>query len=252
MEACFVDASKNECNFLYPRSGPSDEQMEKGVSNDNRMLSETSTVLDKEGLYDDLIGVEVIVPCSTWDHDEAVKCWGDDYDRKTARGVIRKVSLRRKGKEPRFEIEFPEKPGQNSFIGFDIDYVMSYSEEVPLRYHNLKADHIMKCAKKAELAMLNEALSSQNAKAANQDSQTESDTAIEMRKDVAEKDMDLKMPADNSDPTNAAKKAGPNTKEASNTENKKRRKASTTREAKKNKTTKKDEDYYDGASSAEA
>jgi hypothetical protein len=74
--------------------------MEKGVSKDNRMLSETSTVLDKEGLYDDLIGVEVIVPCSTWDHDEAVKCWGDDYDRKTARGVIRKVSLRRKGKEP--------------------------------------------------------------------------------------------------------------------------------------------------------
>ena len=107
----------------------------------------------------------------------------------------------------------------------------------------------MKCAKKAELAMLNEALSSQNAKAANQDSQTESDTAIEMRKDVAEKDMDLKMPADNSDPTNAAKKAGPNTKETSNTENKNRRKASTTREAKKNKTTKNDEDYYDGASS---
>jgi len=67
------------------------------------------------------------------------------------------VSLRRKGNEPQFEIHFPEKPFQKTFVGFDLDYVMSYSEEVPLRYHHLKAEHVMKGARKAELAMLLEA-----------------------------------------------------------------------------------------------
>ena len=98
-----------------------------------------------------------MVPCSTWDEDEAVRCWGEDYASKSALGIIKKVSLSRKGNEPRFEIHFPENPFQKTFVGFDLDYVMSYSEEVPLRNHHLKAEHVMKGARKAELAMLSEA-----------------------------------------------------------------------------------------------
>ena len=59
-----------------------------------------------------------------------------------------------KNKEPHFEIEFPDKAGQKWFVGFDLNYVMSYSEEVPLRYHKIliKVEHIMKGAKQAKQA----------------------------------------------------------------------------------------------------
>jgi len=100
-----------------------------------------------------------------------------------------------KNKEPHFEIEFPDKAGQKWFVGFDLNYVMSYSEEVPLRYHKLKAERIMKGAKQAEQAMLKAASSPQNFNEADEDSETESETAVEIRKAVAENNMDLKMPA---------------------------------------------------------
>jgi hypothetical protein len=220
--------------------------MEKTGSEDNRKPSEKASVHAKGSIYDDLENVEVVVPCSSWDHEEAVKCWGDDYGKLTCRGIIRKVSMRRNGKEPRFEIEFPDKKGQNSFVGFDLNYVMSYADEVPLRYHKLKAEHIMKGAKKAELAMLKEASSPKNAKKAGLNLETKYDTPVGMRKAVSESDMDLKMPAADE----AAKQAGQKT--ASNTESKKRSNASTNRDGKKKKTSKPEEySFHDDSSSAE-
>ena len=115
-----------------------------------KMSSEEPPVPVSESFYDDLKGLEFVVPCSTWAEEEALKCWGENYAVKSVRGVIKKVSLNRRTKQLRFEIEFPDKPLQNTFIGFDLDYVMPYSDDVPLRYHKLKADHIMKVAKKAE------------------------------------------------------------------------------------------------------
>jgi hypothetical protein len=120
-----------------------------------------------EHFYDDLIGIELFVPCSTWDKEEAEKCWGEDYSTKFARGVKQKVSMHRKKKEPRFEIKFPEKKFQNTFVGFQMDYILSYSEEVPLKYHHLKAEYIKESVKKAEMDILatvkqSEALDSAN------------------------------------------------------------------------------------------
>ena len=90
------------------------------------------------------------------------------------------------------------------FVGFDLNYVMSYSEEVSLRYHKLKAEHRMKGAKQAEQAMLKAASSPQNFNKADEDSETESETAVEIRKAVAENNMDLKISAaDNCDATNS-------------------------------------------------
>ena len=82
----------------------------------------------------------------------------------SARGIIRKVSFRRKDKEPRFEIHFPEKRFQKIFVGFGLDYFMAYLEEIPLRYHKMKAEYIVKCAREAELAMLSESRASKKAK----------------------------------------------------------------------------------------
>ena len=90
------------------------------------MSSENLSVRATESYYDDLIGLQLMVPRCTWDKEEAEECWGENYASKFARGVIKKVSLHRKSKAPRFEIHFPEKPHQNSFVGFDLDYIMSF------------------------------------------------------------------------------------------------------------------------------
>jgi hypothetical protein len=122
-----------------------------------KIASQNQGVLVKENFYDDLIGLVLQVPCSSWDQEEGAKCWGEDYASKFTKGVIKKVTLYRRSNKPKFEIHFPDKPYQNTFVGFDMDYVMSYSEDVPLRYHKLKAELIVKLAKKAETAMLSEA-----------------------------------------------------------------------------------------------
>ena len=64
------------------------------------MLSDKESVRGIESFYDNLVGLEISVPCSTWAYEEAVKCWGKDYGRQTApaQGIIKKVSLHRKTK----------------------------------------------------------------------------------------------------------------------------------------------------------
>ena len=93
--------------------------MEKQLTEINTMPSDKMPVREKETLHNNLVDIELMVLCSTWDEDayEALRCWGEDYASKSARGIIKKVSLRRKGNEPRFEIHFPEKPFQKTFNG---------------------------------------------------------------------------------------------------------------------------------------
>ena len=73
------------------------------------MSSEEPPVRMTDNMYDDLKDLNLLVPCSTWDKEEAVKCWGEDFASKSVKGVIKKVSVNRRTKQPRFEIEFPEK-----------------------------------------------------------------------------------------------------------------------------------------------
>ena len=82
--------------------------MEKLLTEINTMPSDKTPVREKEKLYDDLVDIELMFQYSCWDEDEALRWWGEDYASKSARGIIKKVSLRRKANEPRFEIHFPE------------------------------------------------------------------------------------------------------------------------------------------------
>ena len=196
-------------------------------------------------MYDDLKDLNLLVPCSTWDKEEAVKCWGEDFASKSVKGVIKKVSVNRRTKQPCFEIEFPEKKYQKSFVGFDLDYIMRYSEEVPLRYHKMKADHIMEAAKKAEQAMLSEAACT------DVHSETESENGLGARKSlnasITNNNMDSKLspeeakmqPADNSKETDSSKKV------------KKRTNASTPKGEKKKKKEISEDYLIDGGDSAE-
>jgi hypothetical protein len=73
-----------------------------------KMLSQIVITDLPEHYYDDFLGIEIYVPCSTWDKEEASKCWGEDFEGKLARGVVTKVAFHRKTKQPKFEIKFPQ------------------------------------------------------------------------------------------------------------------------------------------------
>ena len=74
------------------------------------------------------------VPCKTWDADYALGCFGPEYESKSVEGIVMKVRTTRNGKIPRFEVNFPEKRCVKTYVNFDLDYILKYAEEVPLRY----------------------------------------------------------------------------------------------------------------------
>ena len=106
-----------------------------------------------ECYYNDLIGLELQFLALSRTRKKQSNA-GKEYAGKYVRVVVQKVSMHRKTKEPRFEIVFSEKKNQKSFVGFDFAYLMTYSDKVPLKYHQLKAQHIMKISKKAEKAVM--------------------------------------------------------------------------------------------------
>lgn len=101
----------------------------------------------QEGFFDDLIGHYVHVDCSSWSHEFATKTWGPDFKTKTSLGEIRQVKQNRKNGEPKFHIHF--KDTRQTYVNLDLDYVLTYSPEVPLKYHLLKADYIVRLSRKA-------------------------------------------------------------------------------------------------------
>jgi hypothetical protein len=114
--------------------------------------------------YNDLIGTNLYVPCSSWDCGTAVKCWGQNFATLNVRGFIEKVSIQRKTGQPRFQVKFPEKKYEKVFF-VDLDYILTYSEEVPLKYHLLKADSVKKTINAAQKAIQEESVKSMNTKA---------------------------------------------------------------------------------------
>lgn len=113
---------------------------------------------DPSKFFNDFVGVAVSVPCKTWDPEYAARCFGPDYETKSVDGVVCKVKMSRHGKVPRFDINFAEKPGEKVYVNFDLDYILRYSDEVPLKYHNLKAEYIVKLAVEANKAEINTCL----------------------------------------------------------------------------------------------
>ena len=64
---------------------------------------------DPSKYYNDFMGLSLSVPCKTWDTDYARKCFGHDFEAKSVEGVIVKVKTSRNGKQPRFDVHFPQK-----------------------------------------------------------------------------------------------------------------------------------------------
>jgi hypothetical protein len=47
--------------------------------------------------------------------------------------------------------QFPGEKGYKDFYGLDLDYVLSYSDDLPFKYHTLKAEFIVRISKEASI-----------------------------------------------------------------------------------------------------
>ena len=81
---------------------------------------------DPSKFYNDLMGLQLIVPCKTWDPGYALKCFGEGYEERSVQGNIVKVKMNRNSKTPRFDVYFPEKAGEKMYVNFDLDYIWRY------------------------------------------------------------------------------------------------------------------------------
>lgn len=128
------------------------------ISSQIRTISKTWEGLESmmeqnaESFYRELLNVELNVPCSSWnDEVYCLKNFGSDWKINSVRGIVKKIKISRKSKEPSFEIQFPDKKGDKTFSGYKLDYIWKHSVDVPLKYHQLKADYIMKSSNEAAL-----------------------------------------------------------------------------------------------------
>ena len=93
-----------------------------------------------------MLGVEIQVPCNSWDDRVALCCFGPDYDSKFVRGFVNDVKINRKTLEPSFEIIFPDKKYYKIFQGYNLEYIFNYSDNVPLKYRLSKEKNAFKHA----------------------------------------------------------------------------------------------------------
>jgi len=99
--------------------------------------------------------------------------FGPDFKHKTTSATIVKVKRGRKTGEPMFDIMFCELKRQ-IYTNYNLDYILNYTDEVPLKYHKLKSEFILRKA--------NEALASVAAGAAKLDGKEAEDVEFSGKK----------------------------------------------------------------------
>jgi hypothetical protein len=97
--------------------------------------------------FNEFINLEIQVECKSWPERFAWAEWGPNFAEKCTPGEIRNVKMNRKTTTPVFTVYFPEV--DQVVTNFDLDYVLKYCVEVPLKYQFLKADHVVRLAKVA-------------------------------------------------------------------------------------------------------
>lgn len=97
--------------------------------------------------FDGLLGHKLQIDCSSWNYDFASKIWGPNFGNKTTEGCITKVSSNRKTGHPKFEVYVEDT--KETYTNLDQNYVFKYSNEVPLKYHELKAAYIVQLSREA-------------------------------------------------------------------------------------------------------
>ena len=111
------------------------------------MEKATSEVTYPLQFFDDFIGHVLEIECCSWEYEFAARIWGPNLAGKTTKGVIKKVSYNRKTKKPKFEVFVADT--KETYTKLDLDYILKYSNEVPLKYHELKAEFIVRLSRNA-------------------------------------------------------------------------------------------------------
>jgi hypothetical protein len=146
----FEEASSQRRSIGNKRSSESSEDL-----HEDPMEMEGLTNMDPvaqnfvENYFDDFIGHSVYVDCKSWPEKFAIQQWGPMFGTKTTMGLITKVKYMRQTKKPMFEVYFKET--EQTVTKLDLDYILTYSEDIPLKYHTLKAEFIVRLARNASL-----------------------------------------------------------------------------------------------------
>jgi hypothetical protein len=93
------------------------------------------------------VGHKVLVDCKTWTRAFALQTWGHGYETRATGGEIKDFKIPRGQTFPLFDIYFEETG--SIYNKLDLEYVLKYSPEVPLQYHQLKATYILHLATSA-------------------------------------------------------------------------------------------------------
>jgi hypothetical protein len=91
--------------------------------------------------WQEFVGHEIYVDCKSWPYDFCMKFWGHGFQSRKTKGEIRDFKIPRGQTYPLFDIYFAETG--SVYNKLDIEYVLKYSVEVPLKYHQLKATYIL-------------------------------------------------------------------------------------------------------------
>jgi hypothetical protein len=89
-----------------------------------------------DGYFNDIIDHLIHAECRSWEERFSVKIWGLHYHEKVAVEEIRFVRQNRITGTPTFNIFF--KDSKNICNTLNLDYVLKYSEDIPLLYEELK------------------------------------------------------------------------------------------------------------------
>lgn len=111
------------------------------------MEKETSDPVYPLNYFDDFVGIRLDIECCSWEYEFAARLWGPNLGEKTTVGTVRKVTYHRKTKKPRFEVFVADT--NETYTNLDLEYILKYSKEVPLKYHELKAQYIVNLSRKA-------------------------------------------------------------------------------------------------------
>jgi hypothetical protein len=122
------------------------------VSLANREMKSQANLTEKYGefppdFWEDLIGHKVHVDCKSWPKKYALEFWGHDYESRHTEGEIKDFKIPRGKTFPLFDIFFSETG--TLYNKLDIEYVLKYSPDIPMKYHHLKATFIVNLARKA-------------------------------------------------------------------------------------------------------
>jgi hypothetical protein len=131
--------------------GPSVPRL-NGVVRDSSLsrsgaMEKASEVTCPLNFFDDFVDQVLEIECCSWEYEYASKIWGPNLAGKTTKGIIKKVSYNRRTKKPKFEVFVPDT--KETYTNLDLDYVLTYSNEVPLKYHEIKGEFIVRLSRNA-------------------------------------------------------------------------------------------------------